>query len=217
MPQTVVRPTRPFSALVPWSPPSRCVAVEIGYNRFMRVLPPVEEEIRRIIRDERAKDPLITVSGLEKALEEHFQRGFSHQYVSKIADKVAREGLVEIDRTQIEERMAFTRENYRMMRERLLKIIYWTLPENIEDIRNFKPPLNKDVIEAAKNVVMMDLALLQAEAAAGIYKKPIEVIAKEFRYDPLPPETRMIVIAAWQHGGLLPAAAIERIVPEVAS
>jgi len=29
----------------------------------MRVLPPVEEEIRRIIRDERAKDPLITVLG----------------------------------------------------------------------------------------------------------------------------------------------------------
>ena len=91
----------------------------------MRVLPPVEEEIRRIVRDERAKDPLITVSGLEQALEEHFQRGFSHQYVSKIADKVAREGLIECDRTKIEERMNFTRENYRMMRERLLKIIYW--------------------------------------------------------------------------------------------
>jgi hypothetical protein len=75
------------------------------------------EEIRRIVRDERAKDPLITVSGLEKALEDHFQRGFSHQYVSKIADKVAREGLIEIDRTQIEDRMAFIRENYRMMRE----------------------------------------------------------------------------------------------------
>ena len=41
----------------------------------MRVLPPVEEEIRRIIRDARAKDPLITVSGLEHALEKHFDRG----------------------------------------------------------------------------------------------------------------------------------------------
>ena len=83
----------------------------------MRVLPPIEEEIRRVVRDERAKDPLITVSGLEHALEDHFQRGFSHQYVSKIADKVAREGIIQSDRTQIEERMTFTRENYRMMRE----------------------------------------------------------------------------------------------------
>ena len=67
----------------------------LGYNRFMRILPPVEEEIRGVIRDARAKDPLISVSGLEKTLEEHFQRGFSHQYVSKIADKVARKGLME--------------------------------------------------------------------------------------------------------------------------
>src|SRR5260370_33030029 len=96
----------------------------------MRVLPTVEEEIRRIIRDERAKDPLITVSGLEHALEKHFDRGFSHQYVSKIADKVSREGLIEMDHTRIEERMNFTRENYRMMRERLLKVIYWT-PEDL--------------------------------------------------------------------------------------
>jgi hypothetical protein len=91
----------------------------------MRVLPPVAEQIRRIIRDERAKDPLITVSGLEHALEKHFDRGFPHQYVSKIADKVSREGLIEMDRTRIEERMNFTRENYRMMREKLLKIVYW--------------------------------------------------------------------------------------------
>ena len=33
-----------------------------------------------MIRDERAKDPLITVLGLEHALEKHFNRGFSHQY-----------------------------------------------------------------------------------------------------------------------------------------
>src|ERR1700730_15894941 len=126
----------------------------------MRILPPVEEEIRRVVRDERAKDPLITVSGLEHALEKHFERGFSHQYVSKIADKVAREGLIEADRTRIEERMNFTRENYRMMRERMLKIIYWQPPDDNADAR---PPLNKDVIEAAKNGVMMDLALLSAE------------------------------------------------------
>ena len=42
------------------------------------------------------------------------------------------------------------------------KIIYWQRPENMEDLRNFKPPLNKDVIKAAKSVMMMDLALLDA-------------------------------------------------------
>jgi hypothetical protein len=33
---------------------------------------------------------------------------------------------------------------------------------------------------------MMDLALLSAEIASGMYKKPIEAIAREMHYDPLP-------------------------------
>jgi hypothetical protein len=177
----------------------------------MRILPPVEEEIRRVVRDQRARDPLISVARLKSVLEKHFHRGFSHQYVSKIADKVAREGLVEIDRTRIEDRINFTRENYRMIREELLKIVYWS-PETAPD--GEPKPLARDRIEAAKNVVMMDLALLQAEAAAGLYKKPIEVLAREIHYQPLAPEVRMVIIAAWKRGGMLPAAAIEEMVPE---
>jgi hypothetical protein len=43
---------------------------------------------------------------------------------SSAASLVAREGLIEADRTRIEERMNFTRENYRLMQDRMLKIIY---------------------------------------------------------------------------------------------
>jgi hypothetical protein len=172
----------------------------------MRVLPPVEEEIRRIIRDERAKAPLIAVSGLGQALEKRFDRGFSRRCIAKVADKVARQSLLEIDRMKIEERLDFTRQNYRMMREELLKIVYWnpeTAPVGIPK------PLARDRIEAAKNVVMMDLALLSAEIANGMYKKPIEAIVKEYRYDPLPDEVRAVIIASWRRGGLLPEAAVE--------
>ena len=87
-------------------------------------MPQVEAEIRRVIRDARAKDPLITVGRIEKLLEDKFKRGFSYQYVAKVADRVERESLVQADRTQIEQRLNFTRENYRMMREELLKIVY---------------------------------------------------------------------------------------------
>jgi hypothetical protein len=174
----------------------------------MRILPHVEEQIRRIIRDAPAKDPLITVLGLKHALEKHFNRGFSHQYVSKIADKVAREALIVADRTQIEERMNFTRENYRMMREELLKIVYW------KDGDANSRPRAQDRIEAAKSVVILDLALLSAEVTNGMYKKPIDMIAREFRYDPLPPEVRAVVIAAWIRGDMLPQTAIEQMVPE---
>jgi hypothetical protein len=48
-----------------------------------------------------------------------------------------------------------------------------------------------------------------------MYKKPVEAMAREFRYDPLPAEVRTVVIAAWTRGCLLPRAAIEQMVPEL--
>jgi len=49
--------------------------------------------------------------------------------------------------------MSFTGENYRMMREELLKIVYW------KEDSDFPRPRAQDRIEAAKNVVMMDLGI----------------------------------------------------------
>src|SRR5258708_30440016 len=103
--------------------------------------------------------------------------------------------------------MAFTRENYRMMREELLKIVYW------KDGDPVPKPLARDKVEAAKNVVMLDLALLSAEIANGMYKKPLEALAREIHYEPLPDEIRTVIIASWRRGGLLPPATIEQIVP----
>lgn len=114
------------------------------------------------------------------------------------------------DRTQIEQRMNFTRENCRMMREALLKIVYW----NRDTADKGAPrPLARDVAEAAKNVVMLDLALLKAEIETGMYKKPIDALAKDIAYQPLPEEIRTVVISSWRRGGLLPAAVIEEMVP----
>jgi hypothetical protein len=75
------------------------------------------------------------------------------------------------------------------MRERLMSIVWW------KEEYGGKSALNPDVNEAAKNIVMMDLAILQAEAA-GTYKKPIEVLAREVHYEPLPGQVREVVIAA---------------------
>jgi hypothetical protein len=59
------------------------------------------------------------------------------------------------------------------MREELLKIAYWT-PDNA--ILGVPKPLARDRIDAARNVVMMDLALLSAEIANGTYWKQLETI-----------------------------------------
>ena len=176
----------------------------------MRILPPVEEKIRRTIRDARVLDPLITVSGLQDALEKKLNRTFTRKYIAKLADKVARQALIEADRMQIEERLGQTRENYRLVRERLLKIVYWT-PETGQ--RGIKLPFHYEIIEAAKTLVMLDLALMKAEIENGLYKRPVEAIAKEFQYQPLPAEIRDMIIRSFSNFGLLPAATIEKMVP----
>jgi hypothetical protein len=73
--------------------------------------------------------------------------------------------------------------------------------------------LEDDVVEATKTIAMLDLALLKAEIETGMYKKPIEVLAREVHHKPLPPEVRAVVIAAWTPGGLLPKVAIKGMVP----
>lgn len=170
----------------------------------------VQDALKREIRDARALDPLISTEGLVETLNKRFNRSFDWRYVKKLAEKVERHMLVEIDRAKIDERLAFTRENYRMMRTELMKIVYWAAENAPEGTR---PPRAQDRIEAAKNVVMMDLALLQAEVLNGIYKRPVEEIAKTFAYEPVPGEIRTVIIASWARGGLLPAATVHEMVP----
>jgi hypothetical protein len=171
--------------------------------------PEVHDVVKREIRDARARDPLISQDGLIEHLSKRFNRSFDHRYVRKLTEKIARQALIEADRTQTEQRLNFTRENYRIVREELLKILYWR-----DDNTNGMPrPRAQDRIEAAKNIVGMDLAILNAELANGMYKKPISELAKQVQYEPLPEEIRVAIIAAWRRGSTLPAATIHEMVP----
>jgi hypothetical protein len=140
-------------------------------------------------------------------LQDQLKKQFNRPLLANTSPSIERQALQEADRTKLEERMQFTRENYRLMRERLMRIVWW------KEEYGGKPPANRDVNEAAKNIVMMDLAILQAEAAAGMYKKPVEEIARTIHYEPLPQEVRTVVIAAWERGGLLPARIIKDMIP----
>jgi hypothetical protein len=60
---------------------------------------------------------------------------------------------------------------------------------------------------------MMDLALLSAEIANGMYKKPVNALAQEIHYEPLPEDMRIVVIRSSKIFGMLPRAAIEKMVP----
>lgn len=73
-----------------------------------------------------------------------------------------------------------------------MKIINW------QSAKGGKRPWHSEVTDAAKTIVMLDLAILKAEIENGMYKKPIEVLAKEVHYEPIPAEVRAVIIAAWQ-------------------
>lgn len=175
----------------------------------MRILDPFEEKIRNKIRDELALKSGIGVTELQQKLEKVFGRTFHHSYLRKLVFKVQREALIEIDRTKIEERISFTRENYRMARERLVQIIYWE-PNPEQPLE--RKPNNRDVVEACKNLVMLDLAVLSAEVSAGMYRSEQEA-AQKLHYAPMPEERRTIVIQQFITWGMLPKAQVESIVP----
>lgn len=164
-----------------------------------------QERLKREIRDALAIDPIATIPDITERLNKRLNHSFDPRYIKKLRDKVSRQLIVESDRTSIDQRMNVTRENYRISREALLKII------NPGEGERIAPP--RDRVEAAKALVMLDLAVFKAEIETGMHKKPIEVLAREVHYEPLAPEVRAVVIAAWTRGGLLPRAAIEQMVP----
>jgi ATP phosphoribosyltransferase regulatory subunit HisZ len=64
----------------------------------MRTLPPLEEKIRRAIRDAKARNALITVVGLQQELEQKLHRTFDRKYLKKLCEKVHRKALIQADR-----------------------------------------------------------------------------------------------------------------------
>jgi hypothetical protein len=151
---------------------------------------PVEEQIRRILRDERAKDPSFPSQARSTRLRNIFS----------VASPTS------------------TSQNS-STRSPAKALSIWTCSKlnsgcSKRATSGVSKPLARDRIEAAENVVMMDLALLSAEIANGVYKKPIDAIVKEYQYEPLPQEIRIAAIACWKRGGLLPAEVIEEMVPQ---
>jgi hypothetical protein len=164
--------------------------------------PTYEIRVRREIRDALAIDPIATIPELTERLNNRLNHSFDPRYIKKLTDKVAHQLIIESDRLRIEDRMKVTRENHRIARDELLKILHSGAP-------------SKDRVEAAKALVMLDLAVFKAEIETGMFKKPVDQLVKEFRYDPLPDEVRAVIIASWKRGGLLPAAAVEQMVLKV--
>jgi hypothetical protein len=85
-------------------------------------------------------------------------------HIKKLREKVTKQLIVDSDRTRIEDRMAMTHENYRITREQSLKII---LPAPGE-----KPAKAGDRVEAAKALVMLDIAVFKPSQRPACSRSP---------------------------------------------
>jgi hypothetical protein len=83
-----------------------------------------QQQVKLAIRDVVARNPLITVVQLQHALKE---RGFrtandnplDWRYVSNLLRKLNREKVLAVDQQKVQERLAITKERYRVLAERL--------------------------------------------------------------------------------------------------
>lgn len=180
----------------------------------MRKPPAYEEKVKRAIRDAMAIDPIMTQTALLDHLERKFKHSFDHRYVNKLTNKVLIGARVEADHTAIETRLSQMRESYRLVRERYMRILFWT-PESAApggSLEGIKPPLPIEIVKAGEALVMLDIAIFNAETANGLYRKPVEQLASEFEYRPLPEEVRTRIVETWIRWGPLPKAAVREMV-----
>lgn len=164
-----------------------------------------EDKIKRAIRDALAVDPLLTLSALVEHLNEKFEHSFDPRYIKRLSSKVLGHMRADLDRTGIEKRINSLKETHRIAREALLRIILWQ--PNPDSPVAQRGPSAQAVAEAAKNIVMLDIAVLNAEVANGLYKNLNEAAAT-LKYPTLPEEQRGSIVSTFQKWNILPPGSL---------
>src|ERR1039458_432465 len=91
-----------------------------------------EQQLKLAIRDIVARNPLVSTHQLRRDL---LDRGFKTAagnpldwyYVAKVLRKLNSEKALAVDQQKIQDRLAITKEQYRIITERLWKILDWKL------------------------------------------------------------------------------------------
>jgi hypothetical protein len=165
-----------------------------------------EHQLKLAIRDILAHDPLTSVQKLQRDLK---TRGFKTandntldwHYVSKIVRKLSREASLAVDQQKIQDRLAITKERYRVLVERLWRIIDYKW-EYLEQFGLY-PPKTDEIIKAINTLVKLDLAILKAEMDAGIFERKLgSVDLNVYRAAPLDPEKAIQIAEAFKRWGI---------------
>jgi hypothetical protein len=165
-----------------------------------------EHQLKLAIRDEVAKNPVISVLQLQGALH---KRGFKTaegnplhwHYLAKLVRKLNRERAMAVDAQKINERLAITKERYRVIIEKMWKIIDYKFSYIESD--GLYPPDADQIMKAANTIIKLDLAILKAEMDAGIFDRKLgSVDVNVYRAVPLDPELAERIAAGFKRWGI---------------
>ncbi len=151
-------------------------------------------------------DPLISIAKLQDTL---FEKGYRSangtildwRYIQKLKQKVHRATIEQTDRTKVSERMTEMKERYRLMLERLMRIVYYNDEMKKE---GFNPPSIREQINAINSIIRLDVTLFNSELDAGLFERHLGTLEVEQRNRPLPPELKAVMLKAFVNWGIVP-------------
>lgn len=159
-----------------------------------------EADVKREVRTLLAINPMISSRALTEKMRE---RGYplDRHYLLKIIHKLNGEIERDIDSSEIRSRMAQTRERFQASFERLFKIAFWEWKYLEEGVQM---PETKDQIKALEVIMKMDIALIEAEMDAGIFKRHLGTLAVDPRNVPISQDRKEAIMIAMKNWGMLP-------------
>jgi len=172
----------------------------------MKILPPAQEKIMRVIRDTIVFDPLVSVRSLQDVLERKGMKIASREYLSRLVWKVNRALDEDVDRQKLSHRVAQLKERERVVVDRLVRIAFYT-----DDLKKegLPPPSYKDQIAALNSIMKLDLAILNAEMDMGIFERHLGTLEIERRNTPISKEMREQMRQAFINCGFFPKEQIK--------
>ena len=165
----------------------------------------IEQNIKLVIRDQIAINPIVSVRRVQLVLHEGgFQtyqgKPLDWHYVAKLVRKIHNENIATLKFQDKSARLIILRERYRVITDKLLKIVFHdSFPSGPEQ----PAPSYQEQIAAANMLMRWDLALFYAERDAGVFN--IQIEAENPRNKPLDPETRARIMTAFRNWGLVPS------------
>lgn len=171
----------------------------------MRKRSEVEEHIKQVIRDAIAVNPIASVRKVQSALFDAGLRTYQDKpldwyYVAKLVRKIHNENIATLNFANKTKRLVTLREKYRVVSEKLLKVIMYDFKNPASDIPK---PSYQEQIAIINMLMRWELAIFYAEVESGVFNKRPEAGPNDPRNKPLDPETRARIVNAMEKWGMI--------------